>query len=169
MSRFVYHADVLDRDGPVPIYVQIADLIKQRIQEGELSPGDAVMSEAEMETEYGIARTTARRVARELRERGLAYTIQGEGTFVGPPDHPRPEAYTPVYERIAGEIINRIKAGELHPNRPIPSEKTLIQQYGVAKATVRQAVAFLRDKGWVFTVAYRGTYVAESDDWPEDA
>lgn len=160
---------MLDRDGPVPIYVQIADLIKQRIQEGELAPGDAVPSEATLETEYGIARTTARRVARELRERGLAYTIQGEGTFVGPPDHPRPQEYTPVYERIAGEIIERIRVGQLQPNRPIPSEKTLMQQYDVAKATVRQAVAFLRSKGWVFTVPYRGTYVVKPEDWPEDA
>ncbi|MFI6601194.1 GntR family transcriptional regulator [Nonomuraea sp. NPDC050536] len=158
---------MLDRLGPVPIYKQVADQIRRQIESGELKPGEPVPSEAKLEAEYNIARTTARRVARELREQGVAYTIQGEGTFVGPPDHPRLRQYTPVYERIAKELIERIKSGQLPSNRPIPSEKTLMKQYGVAKVTVRQSAAFLRDKGWVFTVPYRGTYVLKPEDRPE--
>lgn len=157
---------MLDRDGPVPIYVQIANEITARIEEGELRPGDPVPSEAELEREWGIARTTARRVARYLREQGSAYTVQGEGTFVGQPGQPRPDDRVPVYERIANEIIARIRQDELKPMRPIPSEKTLMQEYGVAKATVRQAVDVLRTRGWVFTVPYRGTYVRERQEWP---
>ncbi|MFC7719998.1 GntR family transcriptional regulator [Nonomuraea recticatena] len=82
---------MLDRDGPVPIYKQVAELIRARIESGELKPGEPVPSEAQLEADYEIARTTARRVARELREQGVAYTIQGEGTFVGEPwNPPRP-------------------------------------------------------------------------------
>ncbi|MCA2183097.1 winged helix-turn-helix domain-containing protein [Nonomuraea glycinis] len=79
---------MLDREGPVPIYKQVADLIRERIERGELKAGDPVPSEAKLEKDYEIARTTARRVARELREQGMAYTIQGEGTFVGKPGAP---------------------------------------------------------------------------------
>lgn len=35
-----------------------------------------------MAEEYGVARLTARRAVRELRERGLVRTVQGKGTFV---------------------------------------------------------------------------------------
>jgi DNA-binding GntR family transcriptional regulator len=157
---------VLDRDGPVPIYKQIAERIREQIDKGELLPGDAIPSEAELEAEYGIARLTARRVARELREQGLVYTVQGQGTFVGRPGTPRPPERMPVYQRIAADIEKRIRSGEIPVHRPIPSEKALMREYGVAKATVRQAVRHLRDQGWVFTVPYRGTYVSPPDNWP---
>ncbi|WP_326820802.1 GntR family transcriptional regulator [Streptosporangium sp. NBC_01756] len=157
---------MLDREGPVPVYKQVAELIHARITTGDLGPGEAVPSEAELEVEYNIAKTTARRVARELREQGLAYTVQGEGTFVGEPGTPRPADQIPVYQRIAAEIRRQIEAGELLPNRRVPSEKELMGRHGVAKATVRQAMAFLRDQGWVFTVQYRGTYVSQPEKWP---
>ncbi|MBB5964642.1 GntR family transcriptional regulator [Planomonospora venezuelensis] len=55
---------MLDREGPIPVYKQIAEEIHARIQSGDLGPGEAVPSEAELEIQYDIARTTARRVAR---------------------------------------------------------------------------------------------------------
>ncbi|WP_379515078.1 GntR family transcriptional regulator [Nonomuraea insulae] len=157
---------MLDREGPVPIYKQVAELVRDQIERGVLKAGDPVPSEATLEKDYEIARTTARRVARELREQGLAYTIQGEGTFVGQPGTPRSPRKTPIYQKIAGEVIERIQKGEVAPNRAIPGEKVMMRQYGVAKVTVRQAVAYLRDQGWVFTVPYRGTYVTDPEKWP---
>lgn len=150
----------------MPIYKQVAELIRQQIERGELKAGDPVPSEAKLERDYDIARTTARRVARELREQGVAYTIQGEGTFVGEPGAPRAARTMPVYQRIAAEIAERIQRGEIPPNRAIPGEKAMMQQYGVAKVTARQAVAYLREQGWVFTVPYRGTFVSPKDKWP---
>ncbi|MFI9555118.1 GntR family transcriptional regulator [Nonomuraea endophytica] len=157
---------MLDRDGPVPIYKQVADEIRKKIESGELPAGAPVPSEAKLESDYNIARTTARRVAQELREQGMVYTIQGEGTFVGEPGVPRQPRKTPIYQKIAEEIAERIQRGEIAPNRAIPGEKVMMQQYGVAKVTVRQAVALLREQGWVFTVSYRGTYVADPKEWP---
>jgi len=158
--------NVIDRDGPIPVYKQIASVIREKITRGDLKPGEAVPSEAELSLQYGIARATARRVARELREQGLVYTVQGGGTFVGEPGVPPPTDQTPVYRRIAAEIIDLIKRGDIPPNRAIPSEKKLMEKHGVAKATARQAVAYLREQGWVFTVPYRGTYVTQPENWP---
>ncbi|WP_055481633.1 GntR family transcriptional regulator [Sphaerimonospora mesophila] len=159
---------MLDRDGPVPVYKQIAEIIRERIGSGALPPGQPMPSEAQLEAEYGIARTTARRVARELREQGLVYTVQGEGTFVGDKAVPRARRKTPLYQEIAEDVIERIKRKEYKPNRAIPSEKTMMQQYGAAKVTVRNAVRHLRECGWVFTVSYRGTYVSPPENWPSD-
>jgi GntR family transcriptional regulator len=72
-----------------------------------------------------------------------------------------PDGPTPVYLQLAEILAGRIERGELQPNRPVPSESTLQQQYGVARGTVRHAIAVLRERGLVFTVPQRGTYVAE--------
>ncbi|MFG1702301.1 GntR family transcriptional regulator [Nonomuraea sp. M3C6] len=150
----------------MPIYKQVAELVRDKIERGELKAGDPVPSEAALEKDHEIARTTARRVARELREQGLVYTIQGEGTFVGQPGTPRSPRKTPLYQKIAEEVAGRIQRGEISPNRAIPGEKVMMRKYGVAKVTARQAVAHLREQGWVFTVPYRGTYVTTPEKWP---
>jgi DNA-binding GntR family transcriptional regulator len=72
-----------------------------------------------------------------------------------------PDGPTPVYVQIADAIAKHIARGDLAPNRPIPSETQLQQEYGVARATARHAVAELRSRGLVYTVPQRGTYVSE--------
>ncbi|RSM67558.1 GntR family transcriptional regulator [Actinoplanes sp. ATCC 53533] len=72
-------------------------------------------------------------------------------------DHEGP---TPLYVQVAEAIQARIEAGDLLPNRPIPSENQLVQEYGVARGTARKAIQLLRERGMVVTVVGRGTYVA---------
>ncbi|MBB6170605.1 DNA-binding GntR family transcriptional regulator [Nocardiopsis mwathae] len=67
---------------------------------------------------------------------------------------------TPPYRQIAAVIIDEIKRGELRPDRPIPSEATMIQRWGVARDTARRAVRYLREEGYVYTVPQRGTFVS---------
>lgn len=151
----------------MPLYKQVADLVQRHIDDGDLGPGEAVPSEAELEAGYGIARTTARRVTRELRERGLVHTVHGKGTFVGPAGTRLHRRTTPLYEEIAMEIAGMIRRGALRAGRRIPDEKTLMERYGVARVTVRNSVAFLREQGWVVTAGRRGTYVSPPERWPD--
>jgi DNA-binding GntR family transcriptional regulator len=66
--------------------------------------------------------------------------------------------------QVADAVEARIASGELRPNRPIPSENQLVQQYGVARGTARKAIELLRDRGLVMTVTGRGTYVIAPAD-----
>ena len=43
-----------------PIYVQLMDSIKKKIQDGQLQVGDRLVSEREMSEQYGINRMTVR-------------------------------------------------------------------------------------------------------------
>ena len=73
-----------------------------------------------------------------------------------------PRGAEPPYRQIAAWLRARIEAGEFRPGEdPLPSEKDLIQLFGVARDTARRAVQVLRDEGLVVTVPQRGTYVAE--------
>jgi DNA-binding GntR family transcriptional regulator len=154
---------VLDRSGDTYLYLQISEVLKSRIT-GELSPGDLVISEAGIQREFRVARTTAHGAIRVLRNQGLVHTRQGEGTFVSSPGE-GPEQI-PLYRQIADEIRKRIKAGELAAHRPLPREVTLVRQYGAARETVRRAIALLREQGWVFTIPHRGSYVAPEERRP---
>ena len=69
----------------------------------------------------------------------------------------------PRYQQIAGILRNRIEAGELEPDRPIPSETAIQQEFGVARATARHAVELLREWGLVVTVPGMGTYVRSAE------
>lgn len=71
-----------------------------------------------------------------------------------------------MYLQIADLIAAQITAGELLPGRRIPTETDIQQVYGVARATARRAVAALRDRGLVYTVPQRGTYVGPPPGGP---
>ena len=70
-----------------------------------------------------------------------------------------PDSATPVYVQVADILRARIEAGQLLPDRPVPSETQLQQEFGVARGTARKAIALLRDQGLVVTVRGRGSYV----------
>ncbi|GII91341.1 hypothetical protein Ssi02_15720 [Sinosporangium siamense] len=65
----------------------------------------------------------------------------------------------PIYRQIADQITVDIRAGNLLPGHPIPSESELVRHYGASRATVRQAVALLREQGLVYTVRTEASYV----------
>jgi DNA-binding GntR family transcriptional regulator len=70
-----------------------------------------------------------------------------------------PLAPVPRYRQIADIIRKRIESGALQPERPIPSESAIMQEFGVARATARHAVELLREQGQVVKVPGLGTYV----------
>lgn len=73
-------------------------------------------------------------------------------------DHDAP--LTP-YRQLAEILRARIARGDWAPGRAIQSETQLVQQYGIARSTVRRAIALLAEDGTVFVVPQRGTYVAD--------
>jgi len=73
-----------------------------------------------------------------------------------------PLSPTPLYVQVADLIAARIESGELEPGKPIPSEKSIQQAYGVARGTARRAVEILRERGLVVTMPQRGTFVVEA-------
>jgi len=72
----------LDRNSARPLYVQLGDIIREAIQNGEWQPDQMIPSENELARSYGISRVTARAVLKELVSEGLLYRVQGKGTFV---------------------------------------------------------------------------------------
>jgi DNA-binding GntR family transcriptional regulator len=72
----------VDHFDATPLYEQLARILRDRIQSGELAPRDPLPSEQALMDEHGISRGTVRRALDILRAEGLIVTFSGRGTFV---------------------------------------------------------------------------------------
>jgi GntR family transcriptional regulator len=68
-----------------PLYQQLQTLLRDRIENGALRPGDVFPSESELVAAYTVSRITVRRAISELQREGLVVTRHGSGTFVADP------------------------------------------------------------------------------------
>ena len=66
----------------------------------------------------------------------------------------------PAYRRIYEDLAARIRSGELKPESRLPGDLELAERYGVARMTVRQAVAGLVDQSLVERKHGVGTFVS---------
>ena len=65
-----------------PIYLQIAKLLRQRIEQGEWRLGSRIPSLGELMAAYGVARATLREALAQLERDGVIRRSRGSGTFV---------------------------------------------------------------------------------------
>ncbi|HEX5097660.1 MAG TPA: GntR family transcriptional regulator [Acidimicrobiia bacterium] len=62
-------------------YLELADAIRARVAAGDVGPGGALASEAELSRAYGASRVTVRRALDQLRREGLVVSRRGSGWF----------------------------------------------------------------------------------------
>lgn len=75
----------VNKDSPVPLYYQIKEILKEKIESGVLEPNERLPSERDLQNKHGISRMTARRALTELESEGYAYREQGKGSYVEEP------------------------------------------------------------------------------------
>ena len=72
----------LSRNTFEPLYYQIRENLREKIQNHEYTPGSMIPSEAELCQLYGVSRVTVRRAVLDLVQEGLLTRGKGRGTFV---------------------------------------------------------------------------------------
>lgn len=73
---------MLAKDDPTPLYLQLKEIIKRQILQGDLKPGERIPSERELCRLYGVSRITVRQAVEAAVNEGLLYRQPGRGTFV---------------------------------------------------------------------------------------
>ena len=73
------------QDCPRPLYLQIKEVLKQRILDGIYPPLQKLASENELMAAFGVSRITVRQALRDLHNERLVFSAQGKGTFVSKP------------------------------------------------------------------------------------
>ncbi|SCL42171.1 transcriptional regulator, GntR family [Micromonospora pallida] len=75
-----------------------------------------------------------------------------------------PPRQQPRYRQIADDLRRRIESGMLPAGAPLPTEVELMQEWDVARGTVREAIGLLRAEGLISTARHRGSHVRPR--WP---
>lgn len=65
----------------------------------------------------------------------------------------------PLYHQLRELLGEKIESGEWEPGHRLPGENDLTVEFGVSRATVRQAMQLLENQGLVERVQGRGTFV----------
>lgn len=70
-----------------------------------------------------------------------------------------PDIPKPLYEQLEDEIRNHIISGKYSYGKKIPSEKTLVEKFGISRVTVRKAIDNLCKDGLLEKKQGKGTFV----------
>lgn len=75
--------ETFDR-SPIPLYIQVATLLRNRIAEGKFQAGQQIPTLEALEQEFAVARVTVRQAIELLEKEGVVQRHRGRGTFVTP-------------------------------------------------------------------------------------
>src|SRR5690606_8742797 len=84
---------MISNNNVVPLYIQIAENLKDNIRIGKWKEGEKIPSEKELCEIYNVSRITVRNAIDELVKENYLYRERGRGTFVKPAED-NPDAYT---------------------------------------------------------------------------
>jgi len=73
---------MLNKEGHVPLYIQLKDLIQEKIESGVYAEGTAIPSERELCNMYEVSRITVRQAIERAVSEGLLVRRPGKGTYV---------------------------------------------------------------------------------------
>lgn len=73
----------------------------------------------------------------------------------------RKDIEQPIYRQLQDLIRGHIASGAWKPGEAIPTERALVQEFGVARMTIRQALDGLLHEGLIVRTRGRGTFVAQ--------
>jgi GntR family transcriptional regulator len=75
----------ISEETGVPLYLQIRNLLRERIRLGEWSADEPMPTEEDLVTHFGVSRTTVRQAMSDLANEGLVVRRAGRGTFARQP------------------------------------------------------------------------------------
>jgi len=78
-------------DSTSPLYIQVADAMRERITKGSWTVGSRIPTLNELVKEFNVSSITVRLAIQMLKREGLISTKQGQGTSITsrPPVHPK--------------------------------------------------------------------------------
>jgi GntR family transcriptional regulator len=119
----------------VPLYLQVASVMRQRINSGYWAEGEQISTLEQLEEEFSLARVTIRQAIELLRADGLLQAQQGRGTFVsGRAVNNRwlnlATDFDSLVESIRNNVLKRVFIQrDAEPPVLIPGEGTLAKAY----------------------------------------
>lgn len=115
----------LDRNGPMPLYFQVAQRLEDGIRSGVLEPGARLENEIAIARHLSVSRPTIRRAIQEIVDKGLLVRRRGVGTQVVQSHVTRPVELTSFY--------NDLKNANLDPQTQVLEHRLLAANSSIAE------------------------------------
>lgn len=115
----------LDRNGPIPLYFQVAQRLEEGIRNGTLQPGARLENEISIAKRLSVSRPTVRRAIQEVVDKGLLVRRRGVGTQVVQSHVTRPVELTSFY--------NDLKNANLDPHTRVLEHRLLAANSSIAE------------------------------------
>jgi GntR family transcriptional regulator len=164
----------LDPRSDRPLALQLADLLRAEIQEGQRRPGSQLPTESEFQAAYGVSRTTIRAALATLASEGLVLTRKGFGSYVRsrPPLRRVSSTYRHASHRQSGkpEFDTEALAQGQAPSRrmlmigrgPVPADIATWLGIGAGdEVVIRQRLQLLDEVPAVLSTSYYPLWVAD--------
>ena len=120
--------------GAIPLYLQIGEILKERIENRTYANGSIIPSEKELEKEFDVSRITIRQAIAELERLGYVKRERGRGTSV-------------IYESSVVEFLTSIKSFTNEMLERGITPKTLKCQLNTVKANREVSEKFRINEG----------------------
>jgi GntR family mannosyl-D-glycerate transport/metabolism transcriptional repressor len=140
---------------PLSQFEIVADALRSEIE--SMAAGVLVGTESVVARRFEVSQGTARRAFQVLADDGLVLAIPGRGWFTVDASGETPN----LTATTARDIRAGINAGEWSIGAVLPGEVALAQKYGVARVTIRRALALLEAEGLLTRRAGHGRVVRE--------
>jgi GntR family transcriptional regulator len=116
--------DKINFESHIPYYIQLIEILKERVQSGIWAPGDQIPGEQDLCELYSVSRTVVRQALREMELEGAITRRKGKGTFVA-----LPKISEGLVQKLTGFYQDMVERGlkpvtkVLHQNVEPSSEK----------------------------------------------
>lgn len=127
----------------VPIYIQIAENLMAKIENGEYKRGDKLPTERQLSEQLAVQRGTVRKALSVLEDRGLIERFQGRGTFVAEAKIERKAVQLSAFTKIMTARGYEV-AAKIVSSRKIPADERISKKLGVPPNTLVYCIHRLR-------------------------
>lgn len=127
---------MLDDRSPVPLYYQLQEIIRARIENGQWGPGQQLPPEAELCAEFNLSRGTVRQALADLVREGMLHRRRGKGSFVATPKIPQDLMRVATgFSEYAKQVIGSELGSKLIEASVTPANRSLANKFAVPEGS----------------------------------
>jgi GntR family transcriptional regulator len=147
---------VIDNAQVLPLYHQVAGILRQRIEDGIYPVGGRLLAEDELAAEFDVSRATIRQAVGELVIEGLVVRRQGRGTYVEARDT---KVLQQRFRGSLGDLIHeshraKTRNLELTHDTQIPVHIAEALQLDSPRGTVVKRTRTMDEQPFALTITY---------------
>lgn len=147
----------VDRNSPIPYYVQVADTLRGRIKAGVWRVGDQLPGEIELCSTFNVSRPVIRQAFNTLIDEGLVVRLKGKGTFIA-----EPKIREGLFQQLTGFYQDMVDQGyapvtQVLKQEIVPANPHVATQLGLepgAQVIEIERLRFVQDMPIVLVTTY---------------